>query len=196
MRGHVGPVAPPLPPESVWLFSFTFKHLCWQILRKRPISSTPPRSFQESSSGLASPAGECVSGQTEMSTVKACRSSEGAGKWCANELLSVQWHYKWLPRGKIVTLGRKRGGEGKVLEHTTEESRAGMQDNNKWGAGPRYNMTGKKCFKKPQRMVQSSITVGLNTLTLWDPQKESLNGELPHKARRNKDEPRRLHWKC
>lgn len=55
-----------------------------------------------------------------------------------------------------------------------------------------YNMKGKNILK-PQRTVQSSITVGLNTLTLWDLQKESLNGELPHKARRNKDDLQRLH---
>lgn len=44
--------------------------------------------------------------------------------------------------------GKKRGGEGKVLEHDIEESRAGMLDNNKWGAGTWYNMTGKECTKK------------------------------------------------
>lgn len=45
--------------------------------------------------------------------------------------------------------GKKRGGDGRVLEHDTKVSSAGMLDN-KWGAGTWYNMTGKKC-RKPQK---------------------------------------------
>lgn len=79
------------------LFHLTLENPRGQILRKCPIGSILRHLFWKPSSGLARLAsmdGQCVSGQTEMSTVKACPGSEGAGKWCANELLSVQWHYK------------------------------------------------------------------------------------------------------
>lgn len=37
---------------------------------------------------------QCVSGETKMWPIKACQGIEGRMKWCANTLLSLQWHYK------------------------------------------------------------------------------------------------------
>lgn len=51
----------------------------------------------------------CVSGGTKMRPIKACQGTEGRVKWCANALLSLQWHYKWLPVGMLITQDRKRG---------------------------------------------------------------------------------------
>lgn len=53
--------------------------------------------------------GQCVSGGTKMRPIKACQGTEGRVKWCANALLSLQWHYKWLPVGMLITQDRKRG---------------------------------------------------------------------------------------
>lgn len=58
--------------------------------------------------------GQCVSGKAKMWPIKACQSTEGRVKWCANTLLSLQWHYKWLPMGMLITQHRKE--EGGVTE--------------------------------------------------------------------------------
>lgn len=55
-------------------------------------------------------AGESFSGKMKMWLVKACWGRECRGKWSANALLSLQWHYKWLPMWILITLGRMIGG--------------------------------------------------------------------------------------
>lgn len=74
-----------------------------------------PSFFSDLNAFACSPrmAGQCVSGPTKMKAVKACQGTEGRVKLCANELLSLQWHFKWLPMGMIISQDTrdKPGGE-------------------------------------------------------------------------------------
>lgn len=51
----------------------------------------------------------CFWGKTKMWPIKACQGTEAGVKWCANALLSLRWHYKWLPMGTLIIQNGEKG---------------------------------------------------------------------------------------